>query len=45
MFKLKYKMHKLVNTIFNLIIFSIGFILGGGNIEKIKEYFDIIFTF
>lgn len=44
MFKIKYKMHKLVNNIFYFLVFIFGFILGGGNIEKIKEIFDSIFV-
>lgn len=39
MFRLKYKMHRLVNLIFYFIVFALGFILGGGNIESIKETF------
>ena len=39
MLKIKYKMHRLVNMIFYFIIFALGFLLGGGNIENIKETF------
>ena len=44
MFKLKYKMHRLVNLIFYFIIFFTGFIcgIGGGKIEQIKEIFNNI---
>lgn len=38
-FKLKYKLHHLINISFYLIFFIAGFIMGGGSIEKI---FDII---
>lgn len=44
MFKLKYKMHRLVNNIFYFLIFLLGFIVGGGNFEKIKEIFDTFTT-
>lgn len=45
MFKLKYKMHRLVNLIFYFIIFAFGFIcgIGGGQIEQIKEIFMRLF--
>lgn len=39
---LKYKMHKWVNLIFYFIIFAIGYLLGGGNIEKIINIFNNI---
>lgn len=39
MLKIKYKMHRLVNMIFYFIIFVLGFLLGGGNFENIKETF------
>lgn len=37
MLRLKYKMHKIINLLFYLIMFMLGFILGGGKIENIKE--------
>lgn len=40
MLKAKYKMHKLVNIIFYFIIFAIGFLLGGGHLEKVLEMFS-----
>lgn len=40
MLKVKYKMHRLVNMIFYFLIFALGFILGGGNIEKVFEVFS-----
>lgn len=44
MFKLKYKMHRLVNLIFYFIVFAFGFIcgIGGGKLEQIKEIFNTI---
>lgn len=37
-FKLKFKLHKLINIIFYLLFFVLGFILGrGGNVEKIID--------
>lgn len=45
MFKLKYRMHKLVNNIFYFLVFALGFVLGGGNLEKIKEIFDNLFVY
>lgn len=42
MFKLKYKMHKIVNLIFYFIVFLIGFLLGGGHFEEIKDSIAII---
>lgn len=46
MFKLKYKIHRLVNLIFYFIVFVFGFIcgIGGGKIEKIKEIFNSLFV-
>lgn len=44
MIKLKYKMHKFVNMIFNFLLFALGFILGGGSCEKIFEYFSNLFN-
>ena len=40
MFKLKFKMHKLVNIIFYFIIFVIGFLFGIGG-KYIEEIFDL----
>ena len=37
MLKIKYKMHRFVNLIFYLLIFLLGFMLGGGKYENIKE--------
>ncbi len=41
---LKYKIHKLVNLAFYFIIFAIGFLLGGGQFEKIFNIFNNIFN-
>lgn len=42
MLKAKYKMHRLVNIVFYFIVFAIGFLLGGGNFEKIFDMFKYI---
>lgn len=42
MLKAKYKIHKLVNLLFYFIVFAIGFLLGGGKIEKVIEMFKYI---
>lgn len=39
-FKLKYKLHHLINIAFYLLFFIIGFILGGGGFEKIPDIFN-----
>lgn len=44
MLQVKYKMHKFVNLIFYFIVFALGFILGGGKFENVKEIFSSIFT-
>lgn len=49
MLKFKYKMHRLVNIIFYLIIWLSGFLVGYGtkgvlNYEKIKESFTSLFV-
>lgn len=43
MMKMKYKAHRLINMIFYFIVFLIGFLLGGGYIEKVKDYFSVFF--
>jgi len=40
MLSIKYKMHKFINLLFYFIIFVLGFLLGGGNFENIKEIFN-----
>lgn len=42
-FKLKRQAHRLVNIIFYFIVFAIGFIMGGGTIEKMVSIFNNIF--
>lgn len=43
LFSLKYKMHKLVNIIFYLILIVIGYI-GGAYFEKIYNFFINFFS-
>ncbi len=43
MLKIKYKMHKIVNLIFYFIIFFLGYFIGGGKCENIKEIFSKLF--
>lgn len=44
MFKLKYKMHRLVNILYYALIFLLGFLVGGGyDYEFFKENFISIF--
>ena len=45
MFKLKYKMHRFVNIIFYVLVFLLGFLVGGGyNYEFLKEVFSSFFV-
>ena len=44
LFSVKYKMHRWVNLIFYFIVFALGFIAGGGNIEKITNIFNNFFN-
>lgn len=44
MLKIKYKMHRFVNLIFYFIVFALGFFIGGGKLENIKEIFNILFN-
>lgn len=39
LFRLKGKLHYLLNCAFYLIFFILGFLLGGGKIEKISNIF------
>ena len=43
LFKLKRQAHRLVNALFYFIFFLVGFILGGGTIEKVVSIFNSIF--
>lgn len=40
MLKVKYKLHKLINIAFYFVAFAAGFLLGGGNFEKIIYFFN-----
>lgn len=42
-FKVKRKLHYLINCLFYLLFFAVGFLLGGGKIEKISDIFSNIF--
>lgn len=42
MFKAKYKLHRLINMAFYFIFFLVGFLLGGGRIEKVFDMFRFI---
>ena len=39
-FKLKRKMHRLVNILFYCFFFAAGFLLGGGTFEKVINIFN-----
>ena len=41
--RVKRKIHYLVNLAFYLLFFIIGFLVGGGKIEKISDIFSSIF--
>lgn len=43
MFTIKRKLHIFINYLFYLLFFLVGFLLGGGNIEKITDYINILF--
>lgn len=36
-FRLKFKLHRLLNVLFYLFFFALGFIVGGGNLSNIKN--------
>lgn len=40
-FKIKRNAHKLVNILFYFFVFALGFILGGGKLEKISDVFNM----
>ena len=42
MLKIKYKLHRFINIIFYFVVFAIGFLLGGGNFEKVIDIFKSI---
>lgn len=41
-FNLKRKLHYLINMVFYLLFFILGFLIGGGKIEKISDFFNNI---
>lgn len=43
-FRLKGKLHKLINLAFYFVFFAIGFLMGGGKIEKISSIFSNLFS-
>lgn len=45
MFKLKRKCHLIINNIFYFIFFILGFLIGGGLYENIKDIFIKFFDF
>ncbi len=44
-FRLKRMTHMLINRFFYFLAFTLGFVLGGGTIEKITGLFSSIFNF
>lgn len=40
--KIKYNLHRLINIAFYFLVFAIGFLIGGGNFEKIIYFFNNI---
>lgn len=42
LFRLKGKLHYLLNCLFYVLFFIVGFLLGGGHIEKITDYINIL---
>lgn len=42
MLTLKRKLHIFINYLFYFLFFIVGFLLGGGKVEKITDYIDII---
>jgi hypothetical protein len=43
-FRAKAKMHKFINMAFYFVFFFIGFLVGGGKIEKISSIFNYFFN-
>lgn len=41
--KVKYKLHRFVNLAFYFVFFLIGFLIGGGSLEKVIHIFTSIF--
>lgn len=44
-FRFKRVLHVFINKIFYFIAFALGFVLGGGNYEKICAIFSNLFNF
>lgn len=42
-FKIKGKLHRFINFAFYFVFFAIGFIMGGGSLEKVVSIFNSIF--
>lgn len=40
----KYKIHRFINLAYYFIFFIVGFLIGGGKIEKISYFFNNIFN-
>lgn len=40
-FKVKRKLHFFINYAFYFLFFAAGFLLGGGSLEKILDFFNI----
>lgn len=45
LFKLKRKLHYLINCLFYLLFFVAGFLLGGGSLEQFEKIIDYINIF
>lgn len=39
-FKIKRKLHYFINYAFYFLFFAVGYLLGGGSIEKIFDFFN-----
>lgn len=44
-FRFKRFLHVFINKIFYFIAFALGFMLGGGTLEKVVSFFNNIFHF
>lgn len=44
-FKVKRKLHFFINYAFYFLFFAAGFLLGGGSLEKILDFFNIGYFF
>lgn len=43
-FRLKGKLHRFINMTFYFVFFIIGFLLGGGSLEKVSSIFSNFFN-